>query len=71
MRRVPAKPTNYFPVLLCSTKLHKLLPSTTFYYKACPNYFPVLLCTTKLAKSTSQYYFVVQSLQKVFPSTTL
>ena len=25
-------------------------------------YFPVLLCTTKLAQSTSQYYFVLQSL---------
>ena len=47
--------------------LHKALPSTTLYYKACTkhfpvllcttkactNYFPVLLCTTKQAKSTS------------------
>ena len=30
----------------------------------------VLLRTTKLAQSTSQYYFVLQSLQKVLPSTT-
>ena len=65
--------TNYFPVLLCSTKhaqstsqyylgpqsLHKALPSTTLYYKACTNYFPVLLCTT------------IQSLHKARPSTTL
>ena len=47
------------------------LPSTTLYYKACTNYFPVLLCTTKLAKTTSQHYFVLQSLHKLIPSTTL
>ena len=28
-------------------------------------------CTTKLAQTTSQYYCVLQSLQKVLPSTTL
>ena len=75
----------HFPVLLCTTKLaqstsqyyfvlqslHKLLPSTTLYYKACTKSFPVLLCTTKLAQSTSQYYFVLQSLHKALPSTTL
>ena len=57
--------------------LHKTLPSTTLYYKACTKHFPVLLCTTKLAQvrpsitlyykpctSTSQYYFVLQSLHK-------
>ena len=58
--------------------LHKVLPSTTSYYeactkyfrlllrttKACTKYFPVLLRTTKLAQSTSQYYFVLQSLHK-------
>ena len=37
--------------------------------KACTNLFPVLLCTTKLAKTTSQYYFVLQSLHKLLPST--
>ena len=47
------------------------LPSTTLYYKACTKHFPVLLCTTKLAQTTSQYYFVLQSLHKVLPSTTL
>ena len=48
--------------------LRKGLPSTTLYYKACRNteHFPVLLCTTKLAQSTSQYYFVLQSLHKAF-----
>ena len=62
--------------------LHKLLPSTTLYYKACTNHFPALLCTTqslrpvllgttKLAKSTPQYYFVLRSLRKALPSTTL
>ena len=62
--------------------LRKVFPSTS-YYKACTKYFPVLLpttnlaqitsryCrTTKLAQSTSQYYFVLQSLHKVLPSTT-
>ena len=77
--------TQYFPVLLCTTKLaqstcqyyfvlhslHKVLPGTTLYYKACTKHFPVLLCTTKLAQSTSQYYFVLQSLSKALPSTTL
>ena len=29
------------------------------------------LCTTKLAQSTSQYYFALQSLHEVLPSTTL
>ena len=51
--------TNYFPVLLSSTKLaqstsqyyfvlrslHKVLPSTTSYYKACTEHFPVVLRT--------------------------
>ena len=72
---------NSLSEILCTTKLaqstsqyyfvlqslHKALPSTTLYYKACTkhfpvllcttkactNYFPVLLCTTKQAKSTS------------------
>ena len=45
-----------------------VLMSTT---KACKNHFPVLLCTTKLAQNTFQYYFVLQSLHKALPSTTL
>ena len=75
----------HFPVLLCTTKLaqttsqyyivlqslHKALPSTTLYYKACTKHFPVLLCTTKLAQTTSQHYFVLQSLHKARSSTTL
>ena len=36
---------------------------------SCTKHVPVLLCTTKLAQSISQYYFVLQSLQKVLPST--
>ena len=31
----------------------------------------MLLCTTKLAQSTTQYYFVLQSLHEARPSTTL
>ena len=56
---------------------HKSLPTTTLYYKACTTLYykactnPVLLCTTKLAQSTFQYYFVLQSLQKLLPGTTL
>ena len=38
----------------------------TLYYKAYTQYFPVLLCTTKLAQGISQYYFVLQSLHKIF-----
>ena len=56
---------------LCTAKLHKARPSTTSYNKACTEYFPVPLCTTKLAQSTSQYFFVLQSLLKTFPCTTL
>ena len=51
--------------------LHKILPSTTSYYKVCTKYYPVLLCTTKFAQSTPQYYFALQSLHKVLPSATL
>ena len=47
----------------------QLLPSTDVYYKSLQKYFPVLLCTTKLAKNTFQYYFVLQSLHKLLPST--
>ena len=42
----------------------KYFPSTTSYYKACTKSFLVLLRTTKLVQSTSQYYFVLQSLHK-------
>jgi len=72
-----------FPVLLCTTKLaqstsqyyfalqslHKALPSTTLYYKACTKHFPVLLCTAKLAQSASMYYFVKGSWEAIFRFT--
>ena len=56
-----------------------MLPSTTLSYKPCTKHFPaplcttqslrpVLLCTTKLAQTTSQHYFVLQSLHKALPS---
>ena len=60
--------SQYFCVL---QSLHKALPSSALYRKACTKHFPALLCTTKLAQSTSQYYFVLQSLHKALPSTTL
>ena len=65
---------SYFPVsqyYFVLQSLHKVLSSTTLYYKTCTKHFPVLLCTTKLAQITSQHYFVLQNLQKVLPSTTL
>ena len=43
---------------------------TTLCFKTCKTYVPVQLCTTKLAQSTSQYYFVLQSVHIVLPSTT-
>ena len=48
----------YFPVR----------PSTTSCYKACTKCFPVKLAQNA---SQSQYYFVLQSLRKVLPNTTL
>ena len=41
------------------------------HYKAFTKYFPVLLCTAQLPQSTSQYYFVLQSLHKALLSTAL
>ena len=67
-RKLARSTSQYYLVL---QSLHKLLPSTTLYYKACTKHFPVLLCTTKLAQSTFQYYFVLQILHKVVPSTAL
>ena len=49
----------------------KTLPSTTWYYKTCTRYVPVLLRIAKHAQITSQYYFVQQNLHKVLPSTIL
>jgi len=56
-----------FYVLVCATHFPVLL----LYYKARKKDFPVLLCTTKLLQTTFQYFFVVQSLHKVLPSTTV
>ena len=51
--------------------MQEVLASTALYYKACTNHFPLLLCTTKLARSTSQYFFVLQSLHTARRTTTL
>ena len=62
--------TKHFPVLLRNTSivqstsqyyfvlqsLHKVLPTTTLYYKTCTQYFLVLLCTTKAPPNTTLYY---------------
>ena len=75
-----AQSTSHYYFVLQS--LHKGLLST-LYNKACAKHFPLLLCTTKLAvlvwllsttklaQSMSQYHFVLQSLHKARPSTTL
>ena len=57
-----AQSTSQYHFVLQS--LHKALPSTTLYYKACTKHVPVLLCNTKLAQNTFQYYYVLQSLHK-------
>jgi hypothetical protein len=49
--------TKHFSVLFLLQSLHKLLPSSTLYNKACKNYFSVVLCATNL--------------HKVLPSSTL
>ena len=66
--------TKFILWILCNTRLAQSPSCTkkpvqrisqelyTWYYKACTKYFPVLLRTTKRAPSTSQYYFVLQSL---------
>ena len=61
--------TNYFLVLLCTTKLahstsqHYFVLQRQSLHKARRSTTKL----TKLAQSTSQYYFVLQSLHKVFP----
>ena len=54
-----AQSTSQYYFILQS--LHKVLPGTTSYYKACTKYFPVLLRTANLAQSTYQYYFVLHA----------
>ena len=67
--RIAQSTSQYYFVL---QSLHKLLPSTTLYYKACTKHFPVLLCyLQRLHKLLPSTYFVLQSLHKLLPSTTL
>ena len=55
--------------------LHKVLPKIILYYKICTKNFPVLQglykalpSTTQLVQNNSQYYFVLQSFQKIPPT---
>ena len=48
--------------------MHRVIPSTTLYYKPCARHFPVLLCTTKLTQGTSQYYLALQTPQSTLNS---
>ena len=63
--------TQYFSVLLCTTKLAQSTSQYYFVPLSLHKVLPILHCTTKLAQSTSQYHFVLQSLHKACPSTTL
>ena len=75
--------TNYFSSTTVHYKSCKKSFPLLLCYKACAKHFPVILCCTKLAQSTSknylfykactkysQYYFVLQSLHKLLPSTS-
>ena len=47
--------------------MHKALPSTTLYYKACTEYVPVLLCTTNLAQALPSATFYYKACAKYSP----
>ena len=67
MRRAPAR-----PVRACYARPWCVVPQValqTPHFKLHSSHLPELLCTKKLAQSTSQYYFVWQSLHKVQNST--
>ena len=55
------------PYYFVLQSLHKVLPRSTSYYKACTKYFPILLLSAKLAQIISRYYFALQSLHKILP----
>ena len=59
----------YNVILVCNLHVNAgILHYYIFFYSL--GHFPVLLCTTKLAQSPSQYYFVLQSLHKLLPTTS-
>ena len=58
-KSVKCETSQYYFVL---QSLHKLLPSTTLYYKACTKHVPALLCTNYFPVL---YYFILQSLHYV------
>ena len=76
-RQVPCTKKTFGAESFCTQTLETQMHLHTkafrkyFVLKACTKHIPVLLCTTKLAQSTSQYYFVLQSLHKALRSTTL
>ena len=55
------------PIVRPSTTLYY---KTIVYYKACTQHFPVLPFIAKLAASTSQHYFILQSLHGILLRTT-
>ena len=64
--------TKHFPVPVCTTTVaHSTFPVLLCTTTVAQSTFPVLLCTTTLAQSTSQCYFVLKSLRKALPSTTV
>ena len=62
--------TNYCPVPLCTTKLAKVLPSATLYYKACTKHFPVLLGYYEACANYFSVLIFSYSLHKLFLSTS-
>ena len=64
MQSVKCKTSQYYFVL---QSLHKILPSTTLYHKACTKHFPVPLCTTKLAQSITSNTLYYKACTKHFP----
>ena len=63
----------YWEVICASfllQSLHKILPSTTSYYKACTKYFPVHPGTTSYYKACTKYFPVLLRTTKLAQSTS-
>ena len=62
-------------IVICQSDTHSPASTATCFFQHCTMsrfwQLFVLLCITKLAQSTSQDYFVLHSLHKALPSTTL
>ena len=61
----------FFPGLLCATKLVRSPSQYYFVLQDLHKALPDIICNTNIAQSTSKYYFARQSLHAVPPSITL